>query len=179
MGGLQKDLFLSLEARVMLTRNLWTNVGLCNGALGTVHKIIYANNEGPPNFPIAILIQFDNYTGPSFSSSVPRLVPIPPSCDTSESLGSDYERTQFPLKLAWAITIHKSQGLTLDNISVDLGRSESSQGLTYVALSRVRSLESLVVEPMSFQRLTSIGKSKNFTNRLLEEERLRQMSTLL
>jgi ATP-dependent DNA helicase PIF1 len=54
--------------------------------------------------------------------------------------------TQYPLKLAWAVTIHKSQGKTFDRVIIDLGRGAFSHGQTYVALSRCKEFENIYLK---------------------------------
>lgn len=54
--------------------------------------------------------------------------------------------TQYPVRLAWAVTIHKSQGKTFDNVAVDIGSGAFAQGQVYVAISRCTSFEGLVLK---------------------------------
>ena len=79
---------------------------------------------------------------------------------------------QLPLKLAWAVTIHKSQGLTLDKVVIDVGKKEFSCGLTFVACSRVRKMtDILFTPPFPLQRLISIANSQRLCERK-EDHRL-------
>jgi hypothetical protein len=75
---------------------------------------------------------------------------------------------QYPLKLAWAITIHKSQGLTFEKAIID-ANSSFSHGQVYVALSRCKSLEGVVLNtPISFNSIKTDTTVKSFVQRVQE-----------
>jgi ATP-dependent DNA helicase PIF1 len=101
-------------------------------------------------------------------------VPICPVTVSAQSLHGVHERQQLPLRLAYALTIHKSQGLTLPKAWIDIGKSEKNPGVSYVAISRVKTLSSCVIEPLTFQRLSSLKSSSTLQYRLQEEARLHQ-----
>ena len=148
----------------MLTANIWQEVGLCNGAAGTVHQLLYQDDHKPPDLPIAVLVNFDNYAGPLFLSSHPNCVPISPLSFEWESNGRRLSRQQVPLQLCYAITIHKSQGQTLEKAVIDIGKAELAARCTFVAVSRLRNLDHGLIQPMSFQRLQATS-----TNVLLKD----------
>ena len=148
-GGLHCVLKLAIGARVMLTTNVDVSDGLVNGARGEVVHIVTNDTGKVTN----ILVKFDNpevgskakLTSP-YRSRFNEAVPIA----KHEAIflakgkrGSEVTRLQFPLTLAWATTIHKVQGLTLDEIVVDMKGGHFSPGQAYVAFSRVKNLEGL------------------------------------
>lgn len=77
---------------------------------------------------------------------------------------------QYPLTLAWAITIHKSQGLTLDSLNIDLDRGAFAAGQTYVALSRCKDLSHVsLARPIKMGDVKVDKRVINFYNKLMEE----------
>ena len=171
--GLEAQLLLAKGARVMLTANIWTQAGLVNGAMGTIQDILF-KNEGPPSLPVAVFISFDKYEGPTISTSEGvKVVPIVPIKRTWEGKnGAQYSRLQVPICLAWAVTVHKSQGLILAKSKIDIGNREFAAGLSFVAVSRVRSLGDLYFKGFNFDRLVQNKNSRRLQERKLEEERL-------
>ena len=166
--GLETKLYLAHGARVRLTVNLATEAGLVNGAMGHVRDVVWSGDV--PQF---VLVEFDTYTGPPFFDCDPsdfnnplrRSVPITVfPADLDKGRG---QRIQFPLRLAWALTIHKSQGMTLKKATVSIGNSEgNAPGRTFVAISRLTDINGLVLqEGFNLDRLKKLSNSGAFKSR--------------
>ncbi len=147
-GGLHGVLKIAIGARVMLTTNVDVADGLVNGARGEVVHAVMADGKIKH-----ILVKFDHpNVGAKARQASPYFQTFPAAVPfvkheamfrAKGKRGSEITRLQFPLTLAWATTIHKVQGLTLDEIVVDMKGGRFSAGQAYVAFSRVKKLEGL------------------------------------
>ena len=137
----------------MITTNINVTDGLTNGAMGTVTNVVIDGTTGKIS---TILVSFHStHVGQEamhtsvYHSTKQNAVPIyqtqatfpihkkKPSCQAT--------RSQFPLTLAWAVTIHKCQGLTLPETVIDMtpAKGKFKHGEAYVAFSRVRTIDKL------------------------------------
>lgn len=104
--------------------------------MGIISNIVHKQGDQLRALPIAVIVKFDStYIVPSFLSDIPWCVRIISETSESDLYDFSHETQRIHLNLAWAITLHKSQGLTLDKTRVDIGKSEQFTGLTYVGLS--------------------------------------------
>ena len=91
--------------------------------MGTVMGVIFKSTNDT-SLPDLILVQFPNYLGPSFigEAGMENIVPICPISASWRHKNSTFTRTQLPLLLAYGLTIHKGQGMTLDKLILDIGK---------------------------------------------------------
>ena len=75
-GGLDPVIYIAQDAKVMLCANLWVDVGLVNGARGTIVAICYENGHSPPDLPVAVMVRFDCYSGPTLSDGSVPICPL-------------------------------------------------------------------------------------------------------
>ncbi len=130
-----EELLLKKNSAVMFVKNNFEQ-GYFNGTLGTV-------------------VDFDNKGFPVVQTAAKKIIALPVSWVIEEDGQIGAEIMQVPLRLAWAITVHKSQGMSLDAAEIDLSKS-FEPGMGYVALSRVKSLNGI--------RLVGLNKTALLVN---------------
>ena len=131
-AGLENIIVIKIGCKIMLRRNIDVTLGLVNGSIGTVCSVKYSIDQC--SVVDAINIKFDDGKE-----------------QVLEKVSSKFQvldkafvvRHQFPISSAYAITVHKSQGLTLKNVLVDIGNNIFACGQAYIAMSRVTSLSGL------------------------------------
>ena len=124
-----EELKLKIGAQVMFLRNdsdgRWVNGTV--GHVTRIGKTVHVDVDGEEHEVLPAVWERHRYDYDPDTKTIEREVIA--------------EFTQFPLRLAWAVTIHKSQGQTLDAAVIDLGGGAFANGQTYVAFSRIRTLE--------------------------------------
>jgi len=145
LSNTERVICLKPGTRVMVTYNVDVEAGICNGSQGVVADFAgdtpIVKLENGNIVPIAMQwIQSDDY--PSIAVG------------------------QIPLCLAWAMTIHKIQGATLDAADMDLGNTVFEYGQTYVALSRIKSLDGLYLSAFYAHRIKANPVVKEFYGKI-------------
>lgn len=162
--GIPNKLMLKIGCRVMLRTNLDTGDGLVNGSIGVVHSFDWGNEQNEQktagDAPKFVYVKFDdarigvkstialrNYQNDrALPFSNHPIVPIPIQTFIIDGKGkSKVERSQIPLCLSWACTVHKCQGQSLTTAVIHMNEKMTHAGSVYVALSRVTSLNGVAL----------------------------------
>ena len=149
-----EKLYIKKGAKVMFVKNNF-EAGYVNGTLG---RVINFSEDG---FPIVETL------------SGKKIVAAPMSWIIEEEGSIKAEIVQVPLRLAWAITVHKSQGMSLDSAEIDLSKS-FVPGMGYVALSRVRTLSGIKLHGANEMALKVNDEVIDFDRQLILESALTQ-----
>ena len=177
-------IYLALDAEVVLTSNVCSVKGLSNGAAGTLRALVYRSDakigidspefalvhfkDRPKTFGWLQSMRLQNFLLHSKYDYLQNCFPIRPISGLDENNFFDAS-SYLPLRLRWANTMHKAQGMTLLEGIVRFSKSTFSTSLVFVALSRFRNPDSVVVEPVCFTRefmITKVNESyaKNGAN---------------
>lgn len=146
---LTKMVKLKKGAVVMCLANLDTDAGICNGSQGVVVDFV---TSGAKQCPV---VRFLNGVTMKIAPKVYQHDDYP-----------KYGIEQLPLRLAWAFTIHKSQGVTLEIAEMDIGSRVFECGQTYVALSRVKSLSGLYLSGFNHTKIKTNPKVLAFYEKM-------------
>lgn len=148
-GLYKRNVILKKGARVMMLSNKHIDLGVANGSTGTVIKL---NSDG-------VRVQFDNGEKILIEKE---FITIRRKVDGEVVTVASI--TQIPLRLSWAITIHKSQGMSLDKVYCDFTKI-FTYSQVYVALSRARDMENLFIKNFNSDIVKFHPKALEFNQR--------------
>jgi ATP-dependent DNA helicase PIF1 len=149
-------LSLKKGASVMCTVNYDMDQGICNGLQGKIIDVIESTNT--KNDPIPV-IQFING----------KIIQMQKHIWQSDEYPSIYI-SQYPICLSWALSIHKIQGTTLKQAEMDIGKSIFEYGQTYVALSRIESLDGLYLSAFFPQKIKTNPRVIQFYKDIIDNQ---------
>lgn len=146
-----ENLELKIGAAVMCNANIALESGICNGTQGTIMDFVGQNPKVKFANGIVMVMEPHHWQSEQY-----------PTISIS----------QYPLQLAWALTIHKIQGTTLKMAQIDIGKDIFAYGQTYVALSRIQSLDGLYLSSFMPDRVKADPRVKDFYKKLesIEDE---------
>jgi ATP-dependent DNA helicase PIF1 len=148
-----KNLEIAIGAQVMLTKNISVEEGLANGSRGIVREIDSSSG--------VIKVEFLN-------GKIEDIKPMifETYININKIIGkTKIIVTQFPLLLAWACTIHKIQGASLDYVEMDMTNA-FEYGMIYTALSRIRNLDGLYISGIDYSKIRANQKALDFYKNL-------------
>ncbi|XP_073975183.1 uncharacterized protein [Rhodnius prolixus] len=150
-ANLSKTINLFVGAKIMVKRNIDIASGIVNGTIGTVERFVF---KGKIVDSLIIIVNNKPF-------------PLERVKARFQLVKNIYvHRKQFPVTLSYAVTIHKSQGLTLDCLFTSLGKEVFAPGMHYVALSRVTNLNGLYLIDFDFSKIKVDNDAINEYRRL-------------
>ena len=188
VGQIIGTCILAVGCSVILSKNQesLTSFGLNNGSPGICRSILYKQDQSPPALPLAVVVEFESYTGPPWLHNHPKLVPIPVN-----EAHCDYDccctRVGIPLMPSYALPIAKVQGRTIGKgkaathlrvkLQSKITMEQLCLGLSYTAFSRCQEEQDwCLVDAIPWERLSYINQHPQQQKRKRELERIESLS---
>ena len=151
-----EQLVLKIGAQVMMLKNTFSKEGIINGSIGIVRS--FDNRKGYP------VVEFSNG---AVLTITPEEWCVSKFNENTAEVEIEAMMIQIPLVLSWAITVHKSQGMTLEKIRCNLGNA-FAEGQVYVAVSRVKTLQGLFIDSFNINNVKANKKVIEFYKKMEE-----------